>query len=469
MFEIVLFLTFAVLSGVQPLLVKWFMPTTVKRNVIILCQELIKLTISLLVLLITSDYCIDLPDWTFKSAIVAAGVPSIMFVIQNHCNLFSNQILQPVTFVVLNQTKIVWTALWCFLLLKQSQSTIQIMSLLLVIVATLYLRKILPLCCCCSTTSPTTRTSASRTPTSNSSTTTDSESIGIGEIERNKDGDDCELQLEQLNVPLLTSRPSSQSPTNNSISKNNTITRTTTSNNNNDDVEDNNNNNNNNDDDDNEIDDIYEAKPKNTINNSERLLSLGVTLALFASFLSGLSGSMSQLTLQVNDRNPHLFNIELSIVSIVLLIISTMGTSIFGGSGGSGSGSGSGSSGSSSSASSASSSISSKYPRKPTTARSSPSSGGGGGGGGLFIGWTWQVWIPIVTQAFSGILVGLVTKHLGAVTKSFGNIFGIAISSLLQQLLLTDRKSGQDGLSIEELVGACLCAVSLWLHVTNPI
>ena len=93
----------------------------------------------------------------------------------------------------------------------------------------------------------------------------------------------------------------------------------------------------------------------------------------------------------------------------------------------------------------------------------------GGGGGGLFIGWTWQVWIPIVTQAFSGILVGLVTKHLGAVTKSFGNIFGIAISSLLQQLLLTDRKSGQDGLSIEELVGACLCAVSLWLHVTNPI
>ena len=461
MFEIILFLTFAVLSGVQPLLVKWFMPTTVKRNVIILCQELVKLIISLLVLLITSDYCIDLPDWTFKSAIVAAGVPSIMFVIQNHCNLFSNQILQPVTFVVLNQTKIVWTALWCFLLLKQSQSKIQIISLLLVIVATLYLRKILPLCCCCSTTSPTTRTSTSRTPTSNSSSTTDSnENIGIGEIERNKDGDDCELQLEQLNVPLLTSRPSSQSPTNNSISKNNTITRTTTVNNNND-VEEDNNNNDNNDDDDNEI---YEAKPKNTINNSERLLSLGVTLALFASFLSGLSGSITQLTLQVNDRNPHLFNIELSIVSIVLLIISTMGTSIFGG------GSGSGGSGSSSSASSASSSISSKSPRKPTTARSSPSSsGGGGGGGGLFIGWTWQVWIPIVTQAFSGILVGLVTKHLGAVTKSFGNIFGIAISSLLQQLLLTDRKSGQDGLSIEELVGACLCAVSLWLHVTNPI
>ncbi|OEU23511.1 nucleotide-sugar transporter [Fragilariopsis cylindrus CCMP1102] len=307
MFEIILFLTFAVLSGVQPLLVKWFMPTTVKRNVIILCQELVKLIISLLVLLITSDYCIDIPDWTFKSAIVAAGVPSIMFVIQNHCNLFANQILQPVTFVVLNQTKIVWTAVWCFLLLKQSQSTIQIISLLLVIVATLYLRKILPL-----------------------------------------------------------------------------------------------------------------SKPKNTINNSERVLSLGVTLALFASFLSGLSGSMSQLTLQVNNRNPHLFNIELSIVSIVLLIISTMGTSIFGGSGGSGR-------------------------------------------------WTWQVWIPIVTQAFSGILVGLVTKHLGAVTKSFGNIFGIAISSLLQQLLLTDRKSGQDGLSIEELVGACLCAVSLWLHVTNPI
>jgi hypothetical protein len=457
MFEILLFLTFAVLCGLQPLLVKWFMPTTVKRNVIILCQELVKLIISLLMLLITSDYCIVIPDWTFQSAIWAAGVPSIMFVIQNHCNLFSNQILQPVTFVVLNQTKIVWTALWCYLLLKQSQSKLQIISLLLVIVATLYLRKILPLCCCCCCCSTMTSTSNSSTTISeegevdnnyyyDNKNETDSEIITSNEsieekeeIERNKDGKDCELQFQQLHVPLLTSR--SQSPTNNSISKNTTKIKI----NNNNDVEDNNNNY-----DDNE-NDIYEAKPKNTTNNAERLLSLGATLALFASFLSGLSGSITQSTLQVNDRNPHLFNIELSIASIALLIISTMGATIF--SGGS----------SSYSTSSAFSSVNSKSPTK-TTARSSPISSGG-----LFIGWTWQVWIPILSQAFSGILVGLVTKHLGAVTKSFGNIFGIAISSLLQQLLLRDRKSGQGGLSIEELVGACLCAISLWLHVTNPI
>jgi hypothetical protein len=433
------------------------MPTTVKRNVIILCQELVKLIISLSMLLITSDYCIDIPDWTFQSAILAAGLPSIMFVIQNHCNLLSNQMLQPVTFVVLNQTKIVWTALWCYILLKQSQSKFQIIALLLVIVATLYLRKILPLCCCCSTrtsTASNSSTTISKEEVDNSNdNVTDSEIITSNEsieekeeIERNKDGEDCELQLQQLHVPLLTSR--SQSPTNKSISKY-TIIRTTPQikDNISNDVEDNNI-----DSDDNE-NEIYEAKPKKTTNNAERLLSLGVTLALFASFLSGLSGSITQLTLQVNDRNPHLFNIELSIVSIALLIISTMGTSIFGGGGSS----------SSSSASSVSSSVSSKSPTK-TAARSSPSRSGG-----LFIGWTWQVWIPIVTQAFSGILVGLVTKHLGAVTKSFGNIFGIAISSLLQQLLSRDRKSGQGGLSIEELVGACLCAVSLWLHVTNPI
>jgi hypothetical protein len=396
MFEILLFLTFAVLCGLQPLLVKWFMPTTVKRNVVILCQELVKLIIGLIMLLITSpDYCIDIPDWTFRSAIWAAGVPSIMFVIQNHCNLLSNQMLQPVTFVVLNQTKFVWTALWCYILLKQSQSKFQIIALLLVIVATLYLRKILPLCCCCSTTAAT----ATATTTSNSSSTTISkvevdnnsnsnnydnnnktDSKIITSNERSIEEQQEEIPVEQqLHVPLLTSRSQSKSPTNINITKN-IITTTTTINIsiniNNNDVEDNN------DDYDENENDIYEVKPpkNNNYNNAERLLSLGVTMALFASFLSGLSGSITQLTLQVNDRNPHLFNIELSIISIALLIISTMGTYIFGGSGSSSS-----SSTSASSASSASSSVSSKSSTK-TTASSSPISTSSGG---LFIGWTW--------------------------------------------------------------------------------
>jgi hypothetical protein len=178
---------------------------------------------------------------------------------------------------------------------------------------------------------------------------------------------------------LLTSRSQSKSPTNINITKN-IITTTTTINIsiniNNNDVEDNN------DDYDENENDIYEVKPpkNNNYNNAERLLSLGVTMALFASFLSGLSGSITQLTLQVNDRNPHLFNIELSIISIALLIISTMGTYIFGGSGSSSS-----SSTSASSASSASSSVSSKSSTK-TTASSSPISTSSGG---LFIGWTW--------------------------------------------------------------------------------
>jgi UDP-sugar transporter A1/2/3 len=83
--------------------------------------------------------------------------------------------------------------------------------------------------------------------------------------------------------------------------------------------------------------------------------------------------------------------------------------------------------------------------------------------GSITEGWTWKTWIPIVTNASGGIVVGLVTKHAGAVRKGFALIFGLILSGILQNYFLSD-----EGLSSEQIIGGLIASVSLWMHSTFP-
>lgn len=137
----------------------------------------------------------------------------------------------------------------------------------------------------------------------------------------------------------------------------------------------------------------------------------GVAPVLIASFLSGLAGALSQKNLQ--GRNPYLFSMELCAATSILLTLSLV--------------------------------IS---PDGDKMSREG------------FFGkdWNWHVFIPIVTNAVGGILVGLVTKYAGSVRKGFALIFGIFLSGLLQS----------EQVSTEQLVGGVLAAISLWMHAVNP-
>lgn len=50
-------------------------------------------------------------------------------------------------------------------------------------------------------------------------------------------------------------------------------------------------------------------------------------------------------------------------------------------------------------------------------------------------GWTRLTWVPILTQAWGGIIVGLVTKHAGGVKKGFALIAGIALTAFVQAVV----------------------------------
>lgn len=145
----------------------------------------------------------------------------------------------------------------------------------------------------------------------------------------------------------------------------------------------------------------------------------GVAPIMTASFISGLSGALSQKNLQAQGggRNPYLFSMELCGASIAILILSLF-------------------------FSSDGMEISKQ---------------------GFWYGWTKTTWIPICTNAIGGIIVGLVTKYAGSVQKGFALIFGIFLSGLFQAFLQPEV-----GVSKEQAIGGLLAAVSLWIHSTHP-
>jgi UDP-sugar transporter A1/2/3 len=159
-------------------------------------------------------------------------------------------------------------------------------------------------------------------------------------------------------------------------------------------------------------------KKSDAKDEAARQLMWGVVPALCASFLSGLAGTFAQKALQESGRSPHLFNSELAVFSSSYLVASmALGS--------------------------------------PDCQKMKAS--------GVSRGWTWKTWIPIVTNAVGGILVGLVTKYQGAVVKGFATIFGMAISGALQQTLFA--KTG-GGITREQVVGGCLGGLSLWMHIS---
>jgi len=145
----------------------------------------------------------------------------------------------------------------------------------------------------------------------------------------------------------------------------------------------------------------------------------GVAPIMLASFISGLSGALSQKNLQSQGggRNPYLFSMELCAASALILAVSLFFS--------------------------------------PDGKRIAEE--------GFWKGWTAATCIPILTNSVGGIIVGLVTKYAGSVRKGFALILGIFLSGVVQTLLQPDV-----GVSKEQAVGGVLAAFSLWLHATNP-
>ena len=269
--------------------------------------------------------------------IAMAGLPAFLYTIQNISSLMAYQNLEALTFNVLNQTKILSAAFFCFLVMGKRQSKMQVASLVLLTLSTLVIEKIVH---------PTAFMSLIKG---------NGPAFGLGKF------------------------------------------------------------------------------IENVMGGGGRRFTHGIVPIVAASMISGLAGALTQLNLQGGGskmkiwgkkkpatsrppRNAYLFSMEMNVASILLLLaslsMSASGRDIL---------------------------------RSPST---------------FFMGWTPQTFIPVVTNAIGGILVGLVTKHAGSVRKGFALIFGLLLSGLFQ--------ANGSGIRSEQVIGGLMAAASLWIHTVSP-
>jgi len=168
-----------------------------------------------------------------------------------------------------------------------------------------------------------------------------------------------------------------------------------------------------------------ETKEENRVN----WFTLGVAPCLAASFLSGLSGALSQKGLQMTGsrgRDPFFYTVEVSLFSALFLLLTFV-------------------------------------PRKNNLKDSDAMDKGPGEVvEGPFAHWTWKTFIPVLIKAGGGVLTALVHKHAGSVVKGFSLMLGLVLAGFVQSIL--DGKE----LSANQIIGTLLVMLSGWLHLTNP-
>jgi UDP-sugar transporter A1/2/3 len=139
----------------------------------------------------------------------------------------------------------------------------------------------------------------------------------------------------------------------------------------------------------------------------------GVLPCLAASLISGLAGAMSQVFMQSGSgRNASLYSMELSAFSFLTLAVSLLWSA----------------------------------------------------DGGDVVGSFWKLlakpwtFLPIISNACGGIIVGQVTKHAGSVRKGFALILGIVLTGVVQAVL------GGGGLTLNQKVGGGIVVLSMYMH-----
>lgn len=130
--------------GIQPVLVRRFTPKSINKSTVVFVQDVLKFFLAGAALVLTGGWNNAVQGWNFKSCLLVAGIPSLLYTAQNLATLVAYQNLSPLTFNVLNQTKTLSAALSCYLLMGKVQSKMQILSLVLLFCSACIIEKMIP-------------------------------------------------------------------------------------------------------------------------------------------------------------------------------------------------------------------------------------------------------------------------------------------------------------------------------------
>ncbi|KAI3462068.1 hypothetical protein Pfo_018731 [Paulownia fortunei] len=125
--------------GAQPLISKRFTSREVIVTSSVLACEVVKVICALVLLAKDGSLRKLFKNWTLVGSLTASGLPAAIYALQNSLLQISYKNLDSLTFSMLNQTKLFFTALFTYIILRQRQSIQQIGALFLLIIAAVLL------------------------------------------------------------------------------------------------------------------------------------------------------------------------------------------------------------------------------------------------------------------------------------------------------------------------------------------
>nr|GMC96743.1 protein DYAD-like [Ipomoea batatas] len=125
--------------GAQPLISKRFVGREVIVTSSVLACEIVKVGFAFILIAKEGTLKKLYTQWNLVASLTASGLPATIYALQNSLLQISYKNLDSLTFSILNQTKLFFTALFAYVILRQNQSLQQIGALLLLIIAAVLL------------------------------------------------------------------------------------------------------------------------------------------------------------------------------------------------------------------------------------------------------------------------------------------------------------------------------------------
>jgi UDP-sugar transporter A1/2/3 len=139
-------------SGLQPIFLRDFLSGESFKAVFIIVSEMLKVVLSIVFLVYTRELAVVRASWTLRDSLKQAAFPSAVYAVQGmllqvstHCLLRTDAVqiavqnMSALAFNILNQTKMIWSAVFLFLMLGKRQSLQQVGSLAMLTVAAVLL------------------------------------------------------------------------------------------------------------------------------------------------------------------------------------------------------------------------------------------------------------------------------------------------------------------------------------------
>jgi UDP-sugar transporter A1/2/3 len=125
----------AVQFGVQPLLAKSCIGKDVMYETLVLGAELAKVFGCLAMLQVSGELREVFRGYSIWRAVVLCALPATTYLIQNYCIQVAYQNIDSIVFNILNQSKMLFTAFFSFVIMGRHQSRVQCIALLMVTAA----------------------------------------------------------------------------------------------------------------------------------------------------------------------------------------------------------------------------------------------------------------------------------------------------------------------------------------------